>query len=167
MPKSLADGKIKLSLLTIQPADPTKPTPGELNGGTDISCDILASAYTFGPADSDRVNEKALCTVGNTNAIGASNYAADITLFRYYDSGGDVDTGEDVAFQALMTKGTVAWLYERESGKLSTETWANGDEAFGAKVITDEPQKPSDMGGYIKHRIPMEPQDGWFAVVTT
>lgn len=165
MPKSLADGRVKLALLSSKPANPAAPTTTELNNGIDISCEVLASAYSFGATDSDKVAEKALCTVANTNAPGASNYVADVTFFRYFASGGAVDVTEDASFQAVMTKGTTAWLYERESGKLSTAAWASTDEVFGAEILTDEPQKPSDQGGYIKTRVPMEVQDAWFGAV--
>lgn len=163
MPKSLADGHSKLTILTEAPADPDAPTAAELNAGIDVSCAVLASDFTWSAADSDKVNEKALCTTNNANSIGASNFTAGLTLFRYFDAGtGAVDETEDEAFQALKVKGTTVWGYLRENGKLATVAWAAGDEiVLGLEVQTDVPQRPQNAGGYIKRRVPMEPQNGW------
>jgi hypothetical protein len=163
MPKSLADGHSKLTLLTTEPANPAAPTAAELNAGIDVSCAVLASDFTWSAGDSDKVNEKALCTTNNANSIGASNFTAGLTLFRYFDDGtGAVDVTEDAAFQAIKAKGTTVWGYLRENGKLATEDWVDGDEiVLGLEVQTDNPQRPSNAGGYIKRRVPMEPQNGW------
>lgn len=159
--KSLADGHLKLTILTTKPANPLAPTVTELAAGKDISCAVLASDFTWGAADSDKVNEKALCTTNNANAIGASNYQAGLTIFRYFDDeDGTVDVTADVAYQTLKAKGTTVYGYLREDGKLSTAAWAAGDEATYLEVLTDNPQRPQNAGGYIKRRIPMEPQDG-------
>ena len=162
MPRSLADGKTKFTIHTAKPADPAAPTATELEAGIDVSCNILASDFTWGAADSDKVAEKALCDVGNANAIGASNFTAGITLWRYFDAAGGFDTEEDAGFEALKRKGTTVWGYARKTDKASTEAWEAGDEIYlGAEVVTDEPQPPSDTGGYIKWRVPMEPQRGY------
>lgn len=164
MPRSLADGRTKFTILTTEPADPANPTITELNAGIDASCDILSSDFTWGATDSDKVAEKALCTVNNANSLGASNYSAGVTPFRYFDaSTGAPATGEgDEVFQALKVKGTTLWGYARKTGKLSTDAWAADDEIYlGAEVVTDEPQPPSDQGGYIKYRVPMEVQKAW------
>lgn len=162
MPKSLADGHIKLSILTTKPLDPSKPTVTELNAGIDVSCDVLASDFTWSPTDSDKIAEKALCTTNNANAIGASNFSAGITLFRYFDATTkNASSTEDEGYAALKVKGTTVWGYMRETAKLSTEAWAAADEiSLGLEVLTDSPQR-TDAGGYIKRRIHMEPQNGW------
>lgn len=162
MPKSLADGHVKFTLLTTKPANPAAPTAAELNAGIDASCAVLASDFTWSAADSDKVNEKALCTESNANAIGASNFTAGATFFRMFDaSTGAVDEDEDEVFQTVKVKGTTVWGYVRETGKLATATWATGDEiALGLEVVTDAPQR-QPAGGYIKRRVPMEPQTGW------
>ncbi|CAI9417376.1 phage tail tube protein [Nocardioides sp. T2.26MG-1] len=164
--KSLADGHLKLTILTVKPANPLAPTLAELIAGTDISCAVLASDFTWSAADSDKVNEKALCTTNNANAIGASNFQAGLTIFRYFDdTTGAVDVTADVAFQTLKAKGTTVYGYLREDGKLSADAWAAADEATYLEVLTDNPQRPQNAGGYIKRRIPLEPQDGGEATV--
>ena len=73
MPRVLADGKTKFTILTTKPANPEAPTATELNAGIDLSASVLASDFNWSNADSDRVAEKALADSGNSNAIGASN----------------------------------------------------------------------------------------------
>lgn len=162
MPRSLADGHIKLTILTTPPANPAAPTATELNAGIDISCDVLASDFTWSATDSDKVAEKALCTTNNANAIGAGNYQAGVTIFRMFDeTTKNADLTEDAGYAALKEKGTTVYGYARETAKLSTETWAAADEIYlGLVVLTDSPQRVGD-GGYVKRRIPMEPQRGW------
>lgn len=164
MPRSLADGHTKFIILTQEPANPAAPTVAELEAGIDASCAILNSDFTFGAADSDKVQEKALCTENNANSLGPSNYTAGITLFRYFDATntGQADAVADAAFAACKVKGTELWCYGRRTAKKSTDAVAAEDELFlGAHVLVDEPQPPSDLGGYIKMRAPMEIQDAW------
>lgn len=163
MPRSLADGKTKFTILTTKPANPEAPTAAELNEGIDLSCDVLSSDFTWGAADSDKVAEKALCVENNANALGASNFTAGFTIFRFFDSTtGAPDTAAEDGFAAVKTRGTTLWGYARRTGKKATATWAASDEIFfGAEVITDNLQPPSDMGGYIKYRVPLEVQAGY------
>lgn len=166
MPKSLADGHIKFTILTVEPANPDAPTVAELNAGIDASCNILASDFTWSAADSDKINEKALCTENNTNALGPSNFSAGVTAFRYFDETTEnPDLTEDAVYQAIKAKGTEWWGYARETAKKSTDAWEAADAIFlGMKVISDNPQRPSNAGGYIKSRVPLEPQDGWLDI---
>lgn len=160
MPKSLADGHVKIAVLTTKPANIFAPTVAELSAGINAACRILASDWTWSAADSDKVNEKAVCDVNNVNALGASNFSTGMTIFRYFNAGtGLADPVEDSLFTAVKVKGTTLWIYARETGKLETAGWASGDEiSLGGEVITDEVQNPQNAGGYIKRRVPMEPQ---------
>lgn len=164
MPRSLADGKTKFTILTTKPADPAKPTAAELNAGVDASCNLMASDFLWGATDSDKVAEKALCVENNANSLGASNYQVGVTPFRYFDSAtgaSATDEGDDV-FQALKTKGTTLYGYARKTSKKSTEPWAATDEIYlGGEFLTDEPQPPSDLGGFVKWRVPGEMQAAW------
>lgn len=162
MPKSLADGRIKFSILTTKPANPAAPTVAELNAGIDASCRILHSDFTWGATGSETVAEKELCKKGNFNALGASNYEGGISPFRYFNSStGAPDPTEDAVFAATKTKGTKLWCYAREIGKDATAAWAAGDEIYlGGEVDTDSPQR-IDTAGYIKRRVPLVFQDAW------
>ena len=167
MPRSLADGHTKVIILTTKPANPAAPTAAELLAGTDASCNIMASDFAFGATDSDKVAEKALCVINNANALGASNYTAGMTVFRYWDAATKAaDATADVVFDATREKGTTLWVYARETAKLATEAIAAGDEIYlGAEVLTDTPQTPSERGGFIKRRVPMEVQAAYDDIV--
>lgn len=157
--KSLAEGHRKVSILTAAPSNPLAPTTTELNAGVTAEARILASDWTFGATDSDKVQEKSLADIINANALSAGNAQAGATIFRFFDTvSGAPDATGDALFTALKTKGTTVYIYERHNGKVATAAWASGDQILGMQCLTDEPQPPSDGGGYIKKRIPMEPQ---------
>lgn len=158
MARVLADGKTKFTILTTAPVNPAAPTATELNAGIDLSCDILTSDFTWTATDSDKIAEKALCDKGNSNAIGAGNYSAGVTLWRKYATAGGPDAAAETGWAALLEKGSEVYGYARESDKDSTEAWASGDEIYlGGLVATDTPQR-TDGTGFIKRRVPMEPQ---------
>ena len=139
MARVLADGKTKFTILTTAPANPAAPTATELNAGIDLSCDILASDFNWTATDSDKVSEPALCDANNSNAIGKGNHTTGVTLWRKF----------------LTSE---VYGYARETDKDSTEPWAASDEIYlGGLVQTDTPQR-TDGTGFIKRRIPMEPQ---------
>lgn len=154
MPRSLADGHEKIAVLTTKPTNPAAPTVLELNGGIDAACAILASDWNFGPTDSDTFSEPAVCEDSNAQSYGRSNGQFAATLFRYFTAGGAADATADALFTALKLKGTTVWVYSRKTSKKSTDAWAATDEIrYGAEVLTDTPQEPSDTGGYIKTRV--------------
>ena len=158
----LADGRKKFSVLTIKPANVASPTAAELNAGLDFSCKVLEEGFTFGATDSEKVNEPALCSTGNANALGKSNYAVGFTMWRFFASSGTgFDSTDDAGFVAVRTKGTTLWAYLRQTDKLATTAWAAADEiAFGAEFVTDLPQFQAG-GGFTKYRIPGEVQFGF------
>lgn len=160
MPKSLSAGHIKVAVLTTEPSNVLAPTTTELNAGIDASCRILSSDFAWGATDSDKVAEQALCDENNVNAFGSSNYTTAMSIWRYFNAGtGVADPTEDALWTAVKVKGTNLWIYVRETGKKSTVAWASADEIYlGGKVLTDTPQTPSDRGGFIKRRVPLEPQ---------
>ena len=161
MPRSLADGHTKFTILTEKPADPKKPTVTELAAGIDASCRILQSDFVWSATDSDTVDEKALCVTGNAQSLGASNWEGNITPFRYFDGTGKADATEDAVFAAIKDKGTELWCYARETSKLSTDPWAADDEIFlGGNVTTDTPKKPESTG-YIKRPTRLLFQEGY------
>lgn len=162
MPKSLEDGHIKFAILTDKPANPAAPTVAELEAGIDASCAILNSDFQWSATDSDKNPEKPLCQENNSNSLGAGNYQTGITLFRQWDSTdlGKADATADVAYTAVVVKGTTVWCYARRTGKKSTDAWAADDEIYlGGEVLTDTPQVI--QGGFIKGRVPMEMQTAY------
>lgn len=160
MPKTLADAHIKLTFLTTRPEDLKALTVAELAAGIDAECHILKSDFKLGPVASDTVSGEApLCASGNAAALGASNYEGTVTVFRYLDSDGKSDISEEVLFEALKEKGTTVWPVRRD-GPIHTQEWAAGDEYSAFEALTDNPQDPSDMSGYLKKTIPLLIQQG-------
>jgi len=157
--RTLSDGKTKFTVLTTKPVNPAQPLLTELTAGIDISCDILTSDFTWSAGDSEKIAEKALCDKNNSNALGAGNFTAGVTLWRKFDAvTGAPSPTDEPGWAALNTKGTEVWCYARETGKDSTDPWAAADEIYlGGSVLTDSPQR-TDGTGFIKRRIPMEPQ---------
>ncbi|WP_372699419.1 hypothetical protein [Arthrobacter sp. JSM 101049] len=155
----LADGKTKFTILITEPADPGAPTVTELLAGIDVQDDVLTSDFNWTATDSEKIAEKALSAKNNANAIGSGNYTAGLTLWRKYDpSTGAPDMANEPGWEAVKEKGTELWCYARESGKDPDVPWAEMDEIYlGGHVINDTPQKV-DGTGFIKRRIPLEPQ---------
>lgn len=162
MPRSLADGKTKFTVLTVKPEDPKAPTADELNAGIHMECNVLDSDFLWGATDSDKIAEKPLCAKGNQNALGPSNFQGGATVFREFGEDGAPDPDDDTPFETMKRKGTELYGYARKTGKDADQPWGDSDEIYlGAKFATDEPQPPSDLGGYIKYRVPFEIQDAY------
>lgn len=158
----LADGRTKFVLLTTAPVDPAAPTATELNAGIDLSFKVLQDNFVFGATDSDKVAEKALGDINNSNALAASNFQCGFTLWRQFDAAGTgFDAAEDAGFEAVKVKGATIWLYARKTEKLASVAFAASDELYlGMEAVNDEPQDQTG-GGFIKYRIPCEPQDAY------
>lgn len=156
MPKTIAEERIKLVALTTKPANVLSPSVAELNavGAVDLSCKVLFSDFRLSPVASDTVNEPALCEGGNSAAPGKSNYEGSLTLFRFLDTDGQPSATEDTAWDLMKTKGTELYLYKRVGPKYS-EAFAAADKVEYFHVLTDLPQDPTDLSGYIKKTVPL------------
>lgn len=162
MPMALADAKIRVVALAAAPANPEAPTVAELTAGIDLSCRVLKSDYRLSATSSDTVADTMLCSEGNAVTYGASNYEGSLTVFRFFDDAtGATDAASDEAYQALKTKGSRLWIVERFTGKKYDVDFAAGDEVKVYEIITDNPQAPSDLGGYIKNTVPLGVQRAW------
>ena len=157
--KSLADGKKKITLLTTKPVNEESPTVVELNAGEDISCNVLDSDFNWTNTDSATFDEKPACAKGQVLALGASNYDLAATFIReYLEAGGADIAGLDAGYQAVKTKGSVVWIYVRETEKDSDEDWEAADEIYlGGKVQSDAPARVNNDGN-IKRRVKFLPQ---------
>lgn len=158
LPLTLADGRIKLTALTVAPADPAAITVTELTAGVELSCKINKPDYRLSPTASDTVPDQPLCQEGNAVTFGNSNYEGSLTVLRFLDATGLPEAEEDEAWDLLRTKGTILWLVERTGPKHDVE-WAAADEYALYKVLTDNPQKPTDLAGYVKYMIPVGVQN--------
>lgn len=157
--KVLADGIIKVAILTTEPADVKAPTATELNAGIDASCNILTSDFNWTNSASSTFDEKPLCAVGQSTALGISQYDLAMTFVReFLEAGGADVSGEDAAYQAVKVKGTTVWIYVRETEKLSDEEWAAGDDIYlGGEVQSDAPMRVNNDGN-LKRRIAFMPR---------
>ena len=161
MPKTLADQKIRLTFLTVKPADPRSPTVAELTAGVDLSCSIMKSDFQLGATGDETISEATLCEPGQGNDMGATTFAGTMTVFRMLDDSGKAVLEEDVAYAALKAKGTKGWIVEREGPQYDVP-WTAGDEVEVYEVTTGSVQKPSDRSaGYIKRTIPLGVQNAW------
>lgn len=158
--KVLADGKLKWTLCTSEPADPGAPTVTELNAGIEASRQTLVSDFNFTNAASATFEEKPLAVKGQSMALGISNYDLGATFIREFDPEGGPDvSGDDAAYQAVKAKGTTVWAYARENEKDSTEPWEAGDEIYlGGEILSDAPARVNNDGN-IKRRVPFLPVD--------
>jgi hypothetical protein len=166
MPRSLADGHIKLSIMSTKPADPLAPTTTELAAGIDAAQRILSSDFKLGPVASDTVDEKDLSQEGNVKVLTTSNYEANLTPFRYFDTAtgvAEVGTGGEIGdnvFQALKAKGSRVWVAKRFTSKKSTEAWAATDEVEVYELVTDN-ASDAEATGYIKKNVPVSVENAW------
>lgn len=158
--RSLAEGRIKLTLLTTKPANPAAPTAAELNAGIDASCKVTKDGFRWTMTDSDTIDDAPLCVTGKAVAPGPDNYDLAIQIYRYWLVAGGADPAEDVLYDALKTKGTTMWGYVRITDKLGTENWVAGEEIhLGVEFWNDWPQHVD--GGWIKLRVPLRANQGW------
>lgn len=163
MPLTLQDGRRKLVAFTTditEGEDPTALSVASLTNGVDIQCKILKSDFRLSPVASDTVADTPLCSTGNAVVFGASNYEGNVTPFVYYDETGALETDENDVYELFAEKGAHVWILDR-LGKPESEPLAEGDHYRLWHVITDEPQDPTDAGGYIKHPTPLGVQRLW------
>lgn len=156
-PKTLADGRIKLILLSTKPNDMKAPTVAELTAGKDISCRITKADYRLSATGSETVDGTALCDEAAVNVFGASNFEGTIAPFRYFNPAkpGQADAEGDFAFQAFKVKGATLYLVERNTGKKHEEPIEAGDEVSVFEVVPDNWQTPSESGGFQRRIIPL------------
>ena len=158
--RTLADGRIRLVALTTKPADPAAVTVTEVTAGVRLEERVAKGDFRLSPVASDTVSDADLAAEGNAVTYGASNYEGSVTPFRELDAAGKADPTNDVAWDTFKEKGTTLWLLKSE-GKKKDEAFAAGDEYDLYEVVTDNPQDPSDRGGYIKKVVPLGVQDAW------
>lgn len=155
--KTLADGKTKMAILTTAPADPSAPTASELNGGIDASQLVAKNGTRISATGSDTVNDPALSSSANVTVYGASNYEGTITPYWLLGTDGSYTSGDNAVFEALKTKHTEVYVALREGPDYSDD-FASGDVVDGYTIRTDNPQKPTETGAYIKRTIPVAVQ---------
>ena len=80
-----------------------------------------------------------------------------MTVLRDLDETGASESGGDALWAAVRVEGSRVVLVKRV-GPPEAQEWAAGDEYLWCEAITDDPQEPQDMAGYVKHIVPLGPQ---------
>lgn len=160
MPKTLADARTRVRLLTTAPAGLPAVTAAEANAGIKAETRILKSDFRLGATGSDTVNDADLASEGNAVTYGAGNYEGSMTPFRFLDADGTPDATADAVFEALREKGATVYVV-KSVGKHHTEAFAVGDEFELYEVVPDDYQDPSDRGGFIKQVVPLGVQNAY------
>lgn len=156
--KTLADKRIKISVMTVPPADMNALKVAELTAGINAASMNAASSYRFSPSASDTINDPAVDEESTASVPGGSNYEGTLAPFWYLDATGGYVAADNAMFEAVKEKGSEVWVAERE-GKPESDPWAAGDVYCVYHFITDNPQKPTDRGGWVKRIVPGLVQD--------
>lgn len=153
--RTLADGRIKYTILTTAPADLEAITVAELSAGIEASCKVAANGTRFSATASDTISDPAFCEDANSSVPGRSNYEGTVAPFVLYDDTTQAyQAGDNEVFEALRAKGTRAWHVFRK-GPAYDQAWAAGDVYSVYEGVTDNPQEPSDTAGYFKANVPV------------
>lgn len=150
MPKTLDNERIALRLLPAAPEDPKAITVAEWEAGTALECRIMD--YRLSAIASDTVPSGELCTGTNAQAPGRSNYEGNVTVLRYLTGAGLADEVNDIAWETFKEKGTTLHLADREGPEHDAEG-AAGQEYSYYEVVTDNPTKPTERGGFIRREV--------------
>lgn len=155
---TLADDKTRLTVLTVAPADANNITLDELAAAIEAGPHVNKPDFRMSPTGSDTVPDQPLEQGGNAKTWGNSNAEATWTILRDLTALGAGQPLVELLWEATKDKGTTLWLVKRE-GPVESVAWAADDEYEWMKVITDEPQNPSERNGYVKRTQPLGPQE--------
>jgi hypothetical protein len=153
--KTLADARTRLTILTTPPADLAAITAAELSAGIEASCKVAKNGTRFSPTASDTMSDPAFCDEGNAQTLGPSNYEASLAPFLYLDdTTGAYVALDNAVYEAAGVKGAEL-VYVLRRGPKYDEPWAAGDRYKAYVAVSDNPQEPTETGGYIKENIPL------------
>jgi hypothetical protein len=154
----LSDGRTRVSVLSVKPANVGAPTVAELTAGIYASPWIPKSVWKWSAGDPNTVNDTDLEKAFDVEVPTTDTYDLGFGAYRDFLPGGGFDSTGDALFQLVKVKGTTIYVYARKTDKLSTTAWATGDEIYlGGAVVTGTPKASPD--GYIKYEVPLYPSD--------
>lgn len=127
-------------------ADPSKPTPTEVNAGLPLENSISWNDYDFGLKASTTNNDPALSARSNVADRGAIQYGGGISFYLPLDAE-DTSNEYAVVHEALRVPRTEGWITLQLDGELSetsspsytggiTQTAASGDLIDVFRVLT-------------------------------
>lgn len=163
---TLADGRTKLAVLTVEPDNASAVDLAELAAAIDAGQHVNKPDFKMSPTSSDTVGDQPLAQAGNAKTFGNSNWEGSMTILRDLTADGATQALVELLWAAEKTKGSRVWLILRE-GPLEAVAWADGDEYDWAEVITDEPQAPQERAGYVKRIVPLGGQAWGTGTVVT
>lgn len=124
-----ASGNIKVRWHAINAfANPAKPTPAEVNAGTDLTDSISWNDFDFGIQASNTTSDPSLKSRSNVSDRGAMQYGGGISLYHPRDPN-DMENEYARAHALLKTPRTRGWLTFQVDGEMSetnTPTYAGG-----------------------------------------
>lgn len=155
--RTLADGNLKIAILTTKPVNLKAITLTELTAGIDAAEHLAKSTTRYSPTASDTIADGRVSDKGNPNSLGGSNYEAAAGVFWLLDQDGKYAIDANPVYEALREKGVLTWHVLRE-GPEESVAWAADDDYEVYEVISDNPQRPSESTGYIKRTVQMQVQ---------
>ena len=136
-----ADKNIRISVMTVAPADMGAPTVAELEAGLDATCVFAINGTRFSAAASDTVTDPVFCEGVNSST---KQYSVE----------------DNEIFEAMRVKRSKVWVAFRPGPAWDAE-WAAADMLSGIfEFETDNPQEPTDYTGDIKVVIPGQVKRG-------
>lgn len=130
----------------------------ELSGSNAIegTWDAAASGTRFSFTASDTVSDPAYGDESNVNAVGRSNYEGSIAPYIKLDpETGAYDESSNPLLTTLVKGKEVLVVSGVTGGPLAAR--AAGDLYDAFVFAADNPQKPTEVGGYQKRNIPLVP----------
>lgn len=157
---TLADGRRRIDITLTEPDGfsegdgPLELTLADLGTLIAASPQLNKPDFNLTASGSDTVPDQPLDDEGNAKTWGASNYDGSATVLRSLLANGQIDPATDTLFAAIGAKGVRSWWVERigPKAKVALDT---ADEGWIYEVISDEPQTPSEVSGYVKNTIPL------------
>lgn len=119
--------------------------------------DAAANGTRFSFTASDTVSDPAYGDGSNVNAVGRSNYEGAVAPFLKLDEATGVYADESNPLMAALTpKGKLVAVVSGVTGDPLLAR-AEGDVYDAFVFATDNPQKPTEVGGYQKRIVPLVP----------
>lgn len=142
-------------------ADPSNPTPTELNAGVNLTCRVTVANYQFGITGNESITDPAPCDDIEAGVPGRATVEAGFDMFRFKD------TADDIAWTTFTEKGLPGYLVERigqfpEGVRVEDAPYKAADvvQILDALTFDPVPQSPA-TAGYEKFRQTFAPQRHW------
>ena len=155
--KTVGESQGWFYLLPARPTNPEAITLTELAAGIEGTWDAAASGTRFSFTASDTMSDAAYGDSSNSTITTRSNYEGSIAPFiKLDDTTGAYAALSNDLFEAVREKGAPCYVVSGITGD-PTEARAAGDLYDYFEYTTDDGQKPTEVGGYMKRQVPLHP----------